>query len=35
LFVVPVIYSLLKKNAPIDFDRQIDEEYGEGAEAAR
>ncbi len=28
LFIVPVIYSLLKKNAPIDFDRQIDEEYG-------
>ena len=28
LFVVPVIYSLLKKNAPIDFDQQIDQEYG-------
>jgi len=28
LFIVPVIYSLLKKNPPIDFDRQIDEEYG-------
>jgi len=27
LFIVPVIYSLLKKNAPIDFDREIDEEY--------
>ena len=28
LFIVPVIYSLLKKNAPIDFDRAIDDEYG-------
>jgi multidrug efflux pump subunit AcrB len=28
LFVVPVIYSLLKKNAPVDFDKQIDDEYG-------
>ncbi len=28
LFIVPVIYSLLKKNPPIDFDREIDEEYG-------
>ncbi len=28
LFIVPVIYSLLKKNAPVDFDKQIDEEYG-------
>lgn len=27
LFVVPIIYSLLKKNAPIDYDREIDEEY--------
>ena len=27
LFVVPVIYSLLKKNAPVDYDREIDEEY--------
>ena len=27
LFVVPVIYSLLKKTAPIDYDREIDEEY--------
>ncbi len=31
LFVVPVIYSLLKKNAPIDFDREIDVEYDGGA----
>ena len=28
LFIVPVIYSLMKKNAPVDYDRQIDEEYG-------
>ncbi len=28
LFIVPVIYSLLKKNAPTDFDQQIDEQYG-------
>ncbi len=30
LFVVPVIYSLLKKNAPIDYDRDIDTEYDGG-----
>jgi multidrug efflux pump subunit AcrB len=28
LFVVPVIYSLLKKNPPVDFDKEIDDEYG-------
>ena len=28
LFIVPVIYSLVKKNAPIDFDKSIAEEYG-------
>ena len=28
LFIVPVIYSLLKRNAPVDYDRQIDDEYG-------
>jgi multidrug efflux pump subunit AcrB len=28
LFIVPVIYSLLKKSPPVDFDKQIDEEYG-------
>ena len=28
LFIVPVIYSLMKNSAPIDFDKQIDEEYG-------
>jgi multidrug efflux pump subunit AcrB len=35
LFIVPVIYSLMKKNAPTDFDKQIDEEYGPGIEALR
>ena len=30
LFVVPVIYSLLKKHAPIDYDRDIDVEYEGG-----
>jgi multidrug efflux pump subunit AcrB len=30
LFIVPVIYSLLKKNPPIDFSKEIDEEYAEG-----
>ena len=30
LFVVPVIYSLLKKNAPVDYDRDIDVEYEGG-----
>jgi multidrug efflux pump subunit AcrB len=28
LFIVPVIYSLLKKGPPVDYDVQIDEEYG-------
>ncbi len=28
LFIVPVIYSLLKKSAPADFDQEIDREYG-------
>jgi multidrug efflux pump subunit AcrB len=30
LFVVPIVYSLLRKDAPIDFDRRIDEEEREG-----
>ena len=29
LFIVPVIYSLLKKDAPVDYDAEIDREYGE------
>jgi multidrug efflux pump subunit AcrB len=28
LFIVPVIYSLLRKGPPVDYDQQIDEEYG-------
>ena len=27
LFIVPVIYSLLKKDAPMDYDAEIDREY--------
>jgi CzcA family heavy metal efflux pump len=30
LFIVPVIYSLLKRTPPLDFDKEIDEEYSEG-----
>ena len=30
LFIVPVIYSRLKKSPPVDYDRQIDEEYHQG-----
>jgi multidrug efflux pump subunit AcrB len=29
LFVVPIVYSFLRKNAPIDFDRKIEEEENE------
>jgi multidrug efflux pump subunit AcrB len=29
LFVVPLVYSLLRKNAPIDFERRIVEEENE------
>ncbi len=35
LFIVPVIYSLLKKDVPVDFDREIDQEYAEGSDAAK
>ena len=27
LFIVPIIYSLLRTNAPIDYDKRIDDEY--------
>ena len=27
LFIVPIIYSLLRKNAPINYDERIDKEY--------
>jgi hypothetical protein len=30
LFLVPTIYSLLKKHLPIDYTQEIDEEYHEG-----
>src|ERR1017187_7577316 len=32
LFVVPIVYSLLKKRAPVDFDRKIAEEEQENIE---
>ncbi len=31
LFLVPTIYSLLKKNAPVDFSERINKEANEGA----
>ncbi len=27
LFIVPIMYSLLRKKAPIDYDERIDKEY--------
>ena len=30
LFVVPIVYSLLRKEVPIDYDRRIAEEEAEG-----
>ena len=33
LFIVPVIYSLMKKNAPADFDKEIDEAERQQQEA--
>ncbi len=35
LFIVPVIYSLLKKEAPVNFDREIDEEYAQGSDSTK
>jgi Cu/Ag efflux pump CusA len=32
LFIVPIVYSLLKKKAPVDFDRRIAEEEQENIE---
>ncbi len=29
LFIVPVVYSLLRKNPPVDFDRRLEEEENE------
>lgn len=33
LFIVPVMYSLLRKKAPVDYDKEIDMEY-EGKDAS-
>ncbi|MGD0921619.1 MAG: efflux RND transporter permease subunit [Terriglobia bacterium] len=30
LFFVPIMYSYLRKKTPVDLDRQIEREYGEG-----
>jgi hypothetical protein len=27
LFIVPIIYSLLRRTAPINYDERIDKEY--------
>jgi CzcA family heavy metal efflux pump len=32
LFLVPTIYSLLKKHPPVDYTKEIEEEYHEGEE---
>src|SRR5581483_9743591 len=32
LFVVPIIYTYLRKEAPIDYDKRIEEEEHEGEE---
>jgi hypothetical protein len=34
LFVVPIVYSYLRKTAPIDFDRRIEEEENEDVMAS-
>jgi multidrug efflux pump subunit AcrB len=35
LFIVPVIYSLLKKHPPIDYTKEIDHEYHEGEDSGK
>jgi len=30
LFIVPIMYSLLRKEAPLDYDKKIEEEEHEG-----
>jgi hypothetical protein len=30
LFLVPTIYSLLKKHPPVDYTKEIEDEYHEG-----
>ena len=32
LLIVPIVYSLLRKEAPVDYDKKIDEEMHEGEE---
>jgi multidrug efflux pump subunit AcrB len=32
LFIVPIIYTFLRKDAPVDYDRRIEEEENEGAD---
>ena len=32
LLIVPIVYSLLRKEAPVDYDKKIDEETHEGEE---
>jgi multidrug efflux pump subunit AcrB len=34
LFIVPIVYSFLRKTAPVDFDRKIEEEENEDVTAA-
>ena len=29
LFIVPIVYSLLRKKVPVDFDRKLEEEERE------
>jgi hypothetical protein len=29
LFIVPIVYSFLRKKAPVDFDRKLEEEERE------
>ena len=29
LFVVPIMYSLFRKKAPVDYDKEVDREYNE------
>jgi len=29
LFIVPIVYTFLRKKTPVDYDKRIDEEYKE------
>jgi hypothetical protein len=33
LFIVPIVYSLLRKKVPVDFDRKLEEEEREDISA--